>query len=151
MQQVKVKIYNTSNNPNPIYVSSLSAGADIFAFIPELETIVIEPGERKLIPTGIYVGIPDGFEIQVRPRSGLALKKGISVLNTPGTIDGDYRGEVGVVLINNGMDSFEVNSGDRIAQIVLKRVPQIVWEDVNSLEALGSENRGGGWGHTGIA
>jgi len=129
----------------PEYKTSGASGADVCAFLdgPEL----IEPGERKLIPTGITVEIPQGYEMQVRPRSGLALKYGITVLNSPGTIDSDYRGEIGVVLVNHGSAPFEVKSGDRIAQLVVGAVTACLFEAVNS---LGETDRGAlGYGSTG--
>ena len=103
-----------------------------------------------LIPTGLHIGLPEGYEAQIRPRSGLALKKGITVLNTPGTIDADYRGEIGVILMNMGNESLTINPGERIAQMVLKEFSQFDWENVNSLELLGETDRGGGFGHSGV-
>lgn len=144
-----VKVYNASKNPLPQYETFGSAGMDIRAMLDA--PVAIHPGNRMLIPTGLYVEIPVGYEIQVRPRSGLALKKGITVLNTPGTVDSDYRNGIGVILINLGQDDFIVESGDRIAQIVLNQVPQIEWIPVNSTEELSSTDRGlGGFGSTNI-
>jgi len=129
----------------PEYRTSGSAGADICAFLES--TVIIAPGERKLITTGVYVEIPEGYEIQVRPRSGLALKHGVTVLNSPGTIDSDYRGEIGVVLINHGSDPFTVANGDRIAQLVVSAVTVCSFARV---ESLGLTERGtGGYGSTG--
>lgn len=146
---LNVKIVNKSNNPNPEYATSGSSGMDIRAFCEEPITIL--PGERELIKTGIHVGLPKNYEIQVRPRSGLALKKGISVLNTPGTIDDSYLGEIGVILINHGDVPFIVSNGDRIAQLVLQEVPKINWISVGDVGELGESERGeGGFGHTGI-
>lgn len=143
-----VKVYNASKNPLPQYETFGSAGMDVRAMLDA--PVAIHPGNRMLIPTGLYVEIPVGYEIQVRPRSGLALKKGITVLNTPGTVDSDYRNGIGVILINLGQDDFIVESGDRIAQIVLNQVPQIEWIPVNSTEELSSTDRGlGGFGSTG--
>lgn len=143
-----VKVYNASKNPLPQYETFGSAGMDVRAMLDA--PVAIHPGNRMLIPTGLYVEIPVGYEIQVRPRSGLALKKGITVLNTPGTVDSDYRNGIGVILINLGQDDFIVESGDRIAQIVLNQVPQIEWVPVNSTEELSSTDRGlGGFGSTG--
>lgn len=143
-----VKVYNASKNPLPQYETFGSAGMDVRAMLDT--PVAIHPGNRMLIPTGLYVEIPVGYEIQVRPRSGLALKKGITVLNTPGTVDSDYRNGIGVILINLGQDDFIVESGDRIAQIVLNQVPQIEWIPVNSTEELSSTDRGlGGFGSTG--
>lgn len=148
MQKIKVKILNKTEYPNPEYASLFSSGVDLRAFIPA--PIVIFPGERMLIPTGLHIGLPEGYEAQIRPRSGLALKKGITVLNTPGTIDADYRGEIGVILMNMGNESLTINPGERIAQMVLKEFSQFDWENVNSLELLGETDRGGGFGHSGV-
>ncbi len=113
------KIINHSNNPLPEYATLASAGVDLRAFIPE--SIVLQPNERKLIPTGLFMELPIGYEAQVRPRSGLAIKHGITVLNSPGTIDADYRGEVMIILINHSNEPFTIQSGDRIAQMVIGR------------------------------
>lgn len=146
---IDVKIYNESGNPLPQYETIGAAGLDVRAFIPE--PITIAAGHRALIPTGLYVEIPVGYEIQVRPRSGLALKKGITVLNTPGTIDSDYRNGIGVILANFSNDGFVVNPGDRIAQLILNEVPQINWIPVESRDDLSSTDRGlGGFGSTGV-
>lgn len=145
---INVNVYNESTNPLPQYETLGAAGLDVRAFIPE--SITIAPGHRVLIPTGLYVEIPVGYEIQVRPRSGLALKKGITVLNTPGTIDSDYRNGIGVIIINLSDEDFEINPGDRIAQLVLNEVPQINWILVGSKDDLSSTDRGlGGFGSTG--
>jgi len=139
------EIVNRSNNPNPEYQTEASAGMDIRAFLND--PIDIHPGKFKLISTGIHIKILPGFEIQVRPRSGLALKKGITVLNSPGTIDSDYRGEIGVILINHSNQTFEVKSGDRIAQLVISKHEKISWKNVNEID---SSTRGeGGFGSTG--
>lgn len=140
---MEVEVINISKNPLPQYARTGDAGMDVFANVEE--AVVIKAGERALIPTGLKVGIPVGYEIQVRPRSGLALKKGITVLNTPGTIDAGYRNEVGVILINHSNEDFIVNPGDKIAQIVLKKFETIEWKEV---EELGGYDRGGGFGHT---
>lgn len=140
---MEVEVINISKNPLPQYARTGDAGMDVFANIEE--AVVIKAGERALIPTGLKVGIPVGYEIQVRPRSGLALKKGITVLNTPGTIDAGYRNEVGVILMNHSNEDFIVNPGDKIAQIVLKKFETIEWKEV---EELGGYDRGGGFGHT---
>lgn len=130
----------------PTYQTDGSAGMDVRA---DLEApIVIEPLCRRLIPTGLYVAIPQGYELQMRPRSGLALKSGISLVNTPGTIDSDYRGEIGVILINLSGEPFTVNPGDRICQMVLNRVPQLEWEEVAQLSD--TDRGSGGFGHTGV-
>lgn len=144
-----VRILNKSNNPNPAYETLGSSGMDVRAFCEE--SIVIEPNHRALIKTGLHVGLPTDYEIQVRPRSGLALKKGITVVNTPGTVDESYKGEIGIILINHGDEPFVVNSGDRIAQLVLQKVPKINWIPVDTIEELGESERGeGGFGHTGV-
>jgi dUTP pyrophosphatase len=138
-----VKVVNKSDNALPQYETGGSAGLDVRSN----EDIVLEPGEFKLVKTGLFVEIPSGYEIQVRPRSGLALKHGITVLNSPGTIDSDYRGEIGVILINHGTESFEVNLGERIAQLVLCPIERIQWISVGS---VGGTKRGDkGFGSTG--
>ena len=142
---MQISIINNSNNPNPKYQTKSSAGMDLMAFIDD--PIIIESGEWKLISTGIYIKLPTGFEAQVRPRSGLALKKGITVLNSPGTIDSDYRGEIGVILINHSKNNFIVNSGDRIAQLIIAKHESVNLKNVQSID---SSNRGtGGFGSTG--
>lgn len=142
---MKVNIINKSNNELPEYETIASAGLDLRAFLSE--KMVLLPLERKLVKTGLFMEIPVGHEAQVRPRSGLALKNGITVLNSPGTIDADYRGEIGVILINLSQDPFEIQSGDRIAQLVFARVEQAEWQLTDS---LGETNRGeGGFGSTG--
>ena len=129
----------------PEYATIGSAGMDIHAMLDEVVTL--HPGERRLIPTGLKIELPEGFEAQVRPRSGLALKYGVTVLNTPGTIDSDYRGEIGVVLINLGQEDFEIKNGDRIAQMVVAPFAQVKWNEVLILD---NTVRGeGGYGHTG--
>ena len=141
-----LKIINTSNNPLPAYETKNSAGMDLRAFLPE-GPITLEPMQRGLVPTGLYMEIPEGYEGQVRPRSGLALKSGITVLNSPGTIDSDYRGQICVILINLSDKSFIINSGDRIAQMVIAKCEQV--EPVQ-VEVLSETERGaGGFGHTG--
>ena len=143
---VTVKVINNSNNPLPKYATIDSAGLDLRANISE--PIVIKPLERKLIPTGLHISLPKGYEMQVRPRSGMAIKHGITCINTPGTIDSDYRGEIGVGLINLSNESFTVNPGDRISQGVLNKVEQINWVEVSKLDE--TERASGGYGHTGI-
>ena len=142
---MKVKIVNSSRHALPSYSTLLSAGMDIRA---NLDTeVVLQPGERKLIPTGLYVALPAGYEAQMRPRSGLALKSGISLVNTPGTIDADYRGEIGIILINFSTDPFIIHDGDRICQMVINKVETIAWDEVENLDQT---DRGhGGFGHTG--
>jgi dUTP pyrophosphatase len=142
---MKVKIVNHSKHDLPKYETSASAGMDLRANLDE--TVRLKPLERKLIPTGLFMELPVGYEAQVRPRSGLALKKGITVLNSPGTIDADYRGEIRVILVNLSNESFEINDGDRIAQMVISSHVQVQWEKV---EVLNETQRGaGGFGHTG--
>ena len=141
-----VKVINKSSNPLPAYESSFSAGMDIRAFLES--PIVLQPQERVLVKTGLYLELEKNFEAQVRPRSGLALKKGITVLNSPGTIDADYRGEVGVILINLSSENFKINSGDRIAQLVISNYESIKWK---LSQSLGESKRGDkGFGSTGI-
>jgi dUTP pyrophosphatase len=131
----------------PAYETTGSAGMDLRAALPEFEPVVLHPGERKLIPTGLKIALEPGYEAQVRPRSGLALKHGVTCLNSPGTIDSDYRGEVGVILINHGQLAFEINRGERIAQMVIAPYAQAVMAEV---EALDETARGaGGFGSTG--
>lgn len=131
----------------PAYETSGSAGMDLRAALPEAEPVILAPGERKLIPTGLKIALEPGYEAQVRPRSGLALKHGVTCLNAPGTIDSDYRGEVGVILINHGQIAFEINRGERIAQLVIASYAQAVMAEV---EALDETARGaGGFGSTG--
>jgi dUTP pyrophosphatase len=143
---MKVKVLNHSKNDLPKYETLLSAGMDVRANLTE--SVCLNPLERKLIPTGIFLEIPAGFECQVRPRSGLAFKNGITVLNSPGTIDADYRGEVGVILINLSNEVFVIENGERIAQLVFSKVEQIEFELV---EALSETDRGtGGFGSTGV-
>ncbi|MAO32626.1 MAG: dUTP diphosphatase [Crocinitomicaceae bacterium] len=146
MNKPVVKVVNKSSNDLPKYETNTAAGLDVRANIEE--SICIKPSEHILIPTGLFIQIPDGYECQVRPRSGLAFKKGITVLNTPGTIDADYRGEVGIILINHSKNEFVVNNGDRIAQLVFNKFEQIEWSNV---EELNETNRGtGGFGSTGV-
>ena len=142
---VVVKIVNESGNPLPAYATEGSAGMDLCAHIHE--SVVLEPLERKLISTGLFIELPTGYEAQIRPRSGLALKQGITCLNSPGTIDADYRGEIGVILINLSNEMQVIKTGDRIAQMVIAPVTQISWEPAT---ALTPTNRGaGGFGSTG--
>ena len=133
------------STPLPRYMTQGASGMDLFACLEE--EITLTPGQRRLVPTGISVAIPEGFEGQVRPRSGLAIRNGIGVVNGPGTIDADYRGEIGVLLINFGNEPFTVRDGDRIAQLVIARVFRAVWEEVDHLPL--SERQEGGFGHTG--
>ena len=143
---MKVNIINKGHQPLPQYATEQSAGMDLRANLNE--PVTLKPLERKLIPTGLHIALPAGFEAQVRPRSGLALKKGSTVLNTPGTIDADYRGEIGVVLINLSQEDFIVNDGERIAQMVIARHEKA---DFIEVEVLDETERGeGGYGHTGV-
>ena len=132
--------------PLPRYMTEGSSGMDLFASLKE--EAVLPPGERRLIPTGISVAIPEGFEGQIRPRSGLAIRNGLGIVNGPGTIDADYRGEVGVVLINFGKEPVTIRDGDRIAQLVISQVFRAIWEEVNDLSPTPRQE--GGFGHTGI-
>ena len=143
---MKVKVINKSKHTLPAYETNASAGVDLRANLEE--ALVLKPLERTLVKTGLFLEIPEGFEGQVRPRSGLALKKGITVLNAPGTVDADYRGEVGVILINLSQEDFTIQDGERIAQLVFCKVEQANWENV---EILSETHRGeGGFGSTGV-
>ena len=144
MDKVTVKIINKSNNPLPQYSTPYSAGMDLRANLEE--AVTLQPLERKLIPTGLFIELPEGYECQIRPRSGLALKHGISVLNSPGTVDADYRGEIGVILVNLSNEPFTVNPGERICQMVVARHSTVEWECVEQLAE--SERSSGGFGHT---
>lgn len=142
---MKIQIINKSKHALPQYATALSAGMDLRANIDT--PILLKPMQRKLVPTGLYISLPEGFEAQIRPRSGLALKKGITLLNTPGTIDADYRGEIGVIVVNLSEEDFIIEDGERIAQMVIARYEKAEWEEV---EVLGETERGdGGFGHTG--
>ena len=143
---MKIKIVNKSKHPLPEYATPGSAGMDLRANIDA--PITLAPGERKLIPTGIYIALPVGYEAQVRPRSGLALKYGIGLANMLGTVDSDYRADVGVILINLGQEDFVVNDGDRIAQLVIAKYEIAEWEVVDELDK--TERGEGGYGHTGV-
>ena len=142
---MKIKIVNLSKHPLPEYATASSAGMDLRANISE--SIDLQPLERKLIPTGLYIELPVGYEAQVHPRSGLAIKKGITVLNSPGTIDADYRGEIKVILINLSNEPFVINHGERIAQMVVSAYSKVEWVPVDELEE--SVRGDGGFGHTG--
>ena len=142
---MKVRILNISNHPNPAYKTEGSAGLDIQASIEK--KILLKPTERIAVSTGLHIELPRNTEAQVRPRSGLALKHGITVLNTPGTIDSDYRGEIKVILINLSDQEFEINNGDRIAQLVLNKVEKISWQNIKVLTE--TKRGGGGFGSTG--
>ena len=143
---MKVQIINKSKHSLPQYATSSSAGMDLRANLDN--PIVLKPLQRCLVPTGLYIALPEGFEAQIRPRSGLALKKGITLLNTPGTIDADYRGEIGVIVINLSAEDFIIEDGERIAQMVISRYEQAEWQEVEVLED--TERGAGGFGHTGV-
>ena len=143
---MKIKVVNCGHQQLPVYATPLSAGMDLRANLDA--PVTLHPMERRLIPTGLHIALPEGYEAQVRPRSGLALKHGLTVLNAPGTIDADYRGEVGVVLINLSQEDFVINDGERIAQMVIARHEQ---GDLVVVEELDQTERGeGGYGHTGV-
>ena len=141
-----LKVINKSHHPLPQYETALSAGLDLRAFLPEAP-VTLQPLGRALIPTGLYMELPEGFEAQIRPRSGLALKKGVTVLNSPGTIDADYRGQLCVLLVNLSQEPFVVEDGERIAQMVVARCEQAQWQEVESLSE--TQRGAGGFGHTG--
>lgn len=143
---MNVQIINRSHHPLPAYATPLSAGMDLRANLTE--PIVLKPLARCLVPTGLYIALPEGYEAQVRPRSGLAIKKGITVLNSPGTIDADYRGEVCVILVNLSTEDFVIEDGERIAQMVIARHEQVNWECVDELTE--TQRGTGGFGHTGV-
>lgn len=143
---MKVQIINRGHHPLPQYATEQSAGLDLRANLDS--PVELMPLERKLIPTGLYMALPKGYEAQVRPRSGLAIKKGITVLNSPGTIDADYRGEICVILINLSDQPFLINDGERIAQMVIARHEQAEWEQVDVLDE--TERGAGGFGHSGV-
>ncbi len=145
MQKVNVKIINQSKNELPEYATEGAAGMDIRANLQQ--PIILKSLERQLIPTGLFIELPVGFEMQVRPRSGLAIKHGITCLNTPGTIDSDYRGEIKVILINLSNEEQTINHGDRIAQLIVGKVEQVKWEMVTTINA--TQRNEGGFGHTG--
>ena len=143
---IELSVINKSNNPLPMYQTKQSAGVDLQAFIDS--EVVIKPMERVLIGTGIYIALPEGYEAMIRPRSGMAYKHGISVINTPGTIDADYRGELKVALINFSQEDFTITNGDRIAQMVVNKYEQVDFKLTDSLDE--TERGAGGYGHTGI-
>lgn len=143
---MKVEIVNKSKHELPKYATASSAGMDIRANIEQ--PIVLKPLERCLVPTGLHIALPEGYEAQIRPRSGLALKKGLTVLNSPGTIDADFRGEIGVILINLSSEDSTINDGERIAQMVIARYEQAEWEPVETLDD--TERGTGGFGHSGV-
>ena len=142
---MKIQVINKSKHPLPQYATLHSAGMDIRANLSE--PVVLKPMERRLVPTGLYIALPPGCEAQMRPRSGLALKRGITLLNTPGTIDADSRGEIGIILINLSTEDFVIEDGERIAQMVIARYEQAEWQEVEILDETGRGS--GGFGHTG--
>lgn len=143
---MKIEIINQSHHPLPEYATPLSAGMDLRANLDA--PVTLQPMERRLIPTGLRIALPEGFEAQIRPRSGLALKKGITLLNTPGTIDADYRGEIGIIVANLSTEPFTVADGDRIAQMVIARYERAEWHAVTELNV--TERGEGGFGHSGV-
>ena len=143
---VQIKVVNKGKQPLPTYATAQSAGMDLRANIDS--PVTLKPMERRLVPTGLHISLPEGYEAQVRPRSGLALKHGITVLNTPGTVDADYRGEIMVLLINFSNEEFVINAGERIAQMVIARHEQAQFEEVEVLDE--TERGAGGYGHTGV-
>jgi len=145
MPTTVISIINNSTNPLPSYATPGSSGMDIRAFLPE--SLVLQPLQRSLVPTGLFIELPDGLEAQIRPRSGLAIKQGITCLNSPGTIDADYRGEIKIILINLSNESQVIQNGDRIAQMVIQQVAQIEWLQVQIINE--TERGAGGFGHTG--
>jgi dUTP pyrophosphatase len=149
MENIRIHIKRLTNDqpvPLPQYMTEGSSGMDLFASLKK--EVTLQPGERELIPTGISIAIPEGFEGQVRPRSGLAIRSGIGIINAPGTIDADYRGEIGILLINFGNEPVTLRHGDRIAQLVISRVFRAIWEEADELPP--TLRQGGGFGHTGV-
>lgn len=142
---MKIKIVNKSQHPLPEYATALAAGMDLRANLEQ--PIVLKPLERILVPTGIYVQLPEGYEAQIRPRSGLAIKHGIGIVNSPGTIDADYRGEIRVILVNLSNEDFAIQDGERVCQMVIARHARVEWENVESLDE--TQRGAGGFGHTG--
>lgn len=147
MERIKVKIINRSHHALPEYETPGAAGMDVRAYLPE-GPVTIRPMERKLIPTGLYTQLPQGYELQIRPRSGLSLKHGLVIANSPGTVDADYRGEIKVILLNLGGEDFVVNDGDRVCQMVIKEYVKVAWEPTEELDRTKRED--GGFGHTGL-
>ena len=142
---IELSIINTSNNPLPAYQTKQAAGVDLMAFLEE--AIVIEPMDRVIVGTGLYMALPDGYEAMIRPRSGMAFKHGITVINTPGTIDADYSGEIKIALINLSKEAFTINNGDRIAQMVVNKYEKVTFKITDRLDE--TERGSGGYGHTG--
>ena len=143
---VKVSIINRSHHALPSYSTLLSAGMDVRANLEE--AITLQPRERRLIPTGLFIALPEGYEAQIRPRSGLAIKHGITVLNSPGTIDADYRGEIGIILINHSDKAFVIEDGERVGQMVVAQYSRVEWDETDTLDE--TERGAGGFGHTGV-
>mgnify|MGYP001778813033 FL=1 len=146
MEKITVNIINNSANPLPAYETSGSAGMDLRASLDQ--PMVLEPLQRAMVPTGIHIALPEGYECQIRPRSGLAAKHGITVLNSPGTIDADYRGEIKVILVNLSNEPFTINPGERVCQMVISRYSRAEWVEVETLDE--TERGSGGFGHTGV-
>lgn len=146
MDKVKIKVINKSHHALPTYGTFEAAGLDVRAYLPE-GPVTLRPLQRALIGTGLYMQLPQGYECQIRPRSGLALNHGISIVNSPGTVDADYRGEIGIILINLGENDFTVNDGDRICQMVIKQYSHVTWEEVDRLDR--TKREAGAFGHTG--
>ena len=146
MKELEVKIINRSHHALPAYETHGAAGMDVRAYLPE-GPVTLAPGDRALIGTGLYVQLPEGYEMQIRPRSGLAWKHGITIVNTPGTVDCDYRGEIKVILMNAGREPFVVADGERVCQMVIQQYTRVKWESVERLDRTEREN--GGFGHTG--
>ena len=147
MEKIEIKIINKSHHPLPSYGTPEAAGLDVRAYLPE-GSITLKPLERALIPTGLYMQLPSGYECQIRPRSGLAIRNGLTVLNTPGTVDADFRGEIKIILINLGQEDFEIKDGERVAQMVVKPYPRVKWEEVERLDHTKRMNSG--FGSTGL-
>ena len=143
---IRIKLVNQSRNPMPEFATEGSAGVDLRAHLDD--DVLIKPLERVMVPTGLFIELPGGFEAQIRPRSGLAAKHGITVLNTPGTIDSDYRGEIKVILVNLSNDDFTIRNGDRICQMVVHKYETFEWDEVSQLNT--TDRGGGGFGHTGV-
>ncbi len=148
MEKLTVKIINRSHHPLPSYGTPEAAGMDVRAYLPE-GPVTLKPLQRALIGTGLYMQLPAGYECQIRPRSGLALRHGLSIVNSPGTVDADYRGEIGIILINLGSEDFVINDGDRICQMVIKQYSHVKWDEVKELDRTKRED--GAFGHTGIS
>ena len=146
MDRIEIKIINKSHHPLPDYGTFEAAGMDVRAYLPE-GPVILKPLQRALIPTGLFIQLPQGYECQIRPRSGLALRHGLSIVNTPGTVDADYRGEIGVILINLGQEDFTVNDGERICQMVITKYSHVKWEEVKELDH--TKRWSGAFGHTG--